>query len=811
MVKAVLSVAVTGGLLWLLSTPLGPAPALGSFLSPFTGFWSNERRVDMLNEEIHLPGAQEEITIRFDDNRVPHIFAANDHDLYYAQGYVTARDRLFQMELTIRSAAGRLSEIVGEKALPLDLYKRRTGSVKAAEEAWKFTQQDEKMRGILEAYSDGVNAYISQLRAADYPVEYKLLGFQPEAWSPEKSMLLMVEMTHTLASPRSGDASLTSVLEKFGLEVVRDLYPDFVERESPVIPKGTAWDFRRVAIPRAPRDYDEIKAGGASEPDSWPLRPEGIGSNNWAVSGKKSATGFPILAGDPHLGLTLPSIWYQVQLSSPESNACGASLPGAPCVIIGFNRDVAWSETNVASDVADLYAIRFRDKSRKEYFFDKQWVKTTFRYEEIKIKGKPAVIDTVAYTHHGPVAMPRFPEDKQPSLALRWIAHEPGNPIRTFYMLNRAKNYDDYVRALSHYVSPAQNFVFASNEGDIAIWVNGKFPLKWKEQGKFLLDGTRPEYDWQGWIPHEQNPHVKNPASGYVSSANQSSTDKTYPYYLNWRFAPPNRAIRINERLAAMEQATPDSLRLLQNDVYNVLGRDLLPDLLKELDMSALSATQYSAYSALQQWNYQNTIGSVGATIFEEWTDLLPYFVWDEFRTTDGKPLQAPQDDRVWELIWKKKESKWFDLEKTTDKTETARDIIQLSFKAAVDSLQKHHGAFSPKTWAWGEVKGSTIAHLLPPLKSFGRDDVRAGGSSEVPNAFRGKWGPSWRMVVALGKDGPTAYGVYPGGQSGNPGSPFYDNMVNTWRDGRLNELVYLKSGAEPNPRIVGTWKITKP
>ncbi|MFT4031293.1 MAG: penicillin acylase family protein [Siphonobacter sp.] len=810
MKKAIISLTLTSGLLWALSHSFGSVPGLGALLSPFSGFWHNSRTITFTDDELPLKGLLDEVVIRYDDNRVPHIFALNDHDLYFAQGYITAQDRLFQMDLTIRSASGRLAEVVGEQALPLDLYKRRTGSVKAAEDTWKFVQQDEKTRTIVEAYSDGVNAYVSNLRPADYPIEYKLLGFSPEEWSPLKSMLLMVEMTHTLAGPRSNDASLTNVLKTFGAEAMKDLYPDYAYRETPIIPKGTSWPFRRLKQPRQPKDYEE-PATTAAEAMTWPERPEGIGSNNWAVSGEKSATGLPILAGDPHLGLTLPSIWYQIQLATPESNACGVSLPGAPCVIIGFNHDIAWSETNVAADVADLYQITFKDDSRSQYWHDGQWKKTTFRLEEIKIKGKSAVMDTVVYTQHGPVALPRFPENKKPSLALRWIAHEPGNPLKTFYMLNRSRDYDDYVRALSHYVAPAQNFIFASNQGDIAIWVNGKFPLKWKEQGKYILDGTRSEYDWQGWIPPEQNPHVKNPSRGFVSSANQFPTDKSYPYYLNWKFTAANRAIRINERLEEMQQATVDSLRMLQNDVYNVLARDLLPTLLENVDTLSLSLPHLKIYKLLKRWNYQYDVASVGATIFEEWTSILPHLVWDEFRTNGKEPQVYPQEDVLWELILHKPESKWFDVQATVNQPETMKQIVSKSFIATIDTLQRHYGLYSQQKWAWGDVKGSTIAHLLPPLKSFGREHVIAGGGANVPNAYRGIWGPSWRMVVALGKEGPRALGVYPGGQSGNPASQYYDNMIDTWAKGQLKELVYLQHRDESNAHILSTLKLKKP
>jgi penicillin amidase len=795
--KALLGLALTAGLTYLLSRPLGPAPALGPLLSPFEGFWATAATDDP--EELTLDGLKGTVTVRYDNDRVPHVFAENDEDLYFAQGYVTARDRLWQMEFQTHAAAGRLCEIVGERALPLDLHKRRTGTVKAAEAALKLMQADPRSRLMVEGYAAGVNTYIRSLKPAGYPVEYKLLGYAPEAWTPLKSALLLKEMTHTLANPNDGATRLTNVLRKYGPALTQDLFPDYPVRESPIIPAGTKWDFTPVKVPAAPKDYLQVAGGTGLAPV--PETPPGVGSNNWAIAGSKSATGYPILAGDPHLTLNLPSIWYQIQLVSPTVNVCGVALPGSPGVIIGFNHDVAWSVTNVGSDVADSYEIRFRDATRRAYWHDGRWKPTTTRLETIKVKGQPAVVDTVVYTHHGPVAIPRTAGGK-PELALCWIAHEPSNESLTYYLLNRARGYDDYVKALSHFAAPAQNFCFASNGNDIAIWVNGKFPLKWKEQGKYLLDGTNPAHDWAGWIPHAQNPHVKNPPRGFVSSANQFSTDPSYPYYLNWRFAPADRALRINERLAAMQRATPDSLRMLQNDNFNVLARDVLPLLLREVRVKDLSEAQTAALKMLADWNYQNAPESVGATIFEQWTDALDYAIWeDDLPSTDAVPLRRPTEDRTYQLVLNEPTSRWFDNRRTPE-VEVRADIVTRSFKAAVDTIRKAHGPMDPKTWAWTKVKSTDILHLLPPMKAFGRYDIPNGGGAGIVNATTARTGPSWRMVVALGPNGPKAYGLYPGGQSGNPGSRHYADLLDKWTRGELNELVYLKTKDEMNPRL---------
>lgn len=813
-IKFFVSLLIAAGLTYILNNPLGALPALGKLFSPFEGFWQNGGSTSS-PDELKLEGIKEEVSVIFDDNRVPHVFAQNEDDLYFTQGYLVAQDRLWQMEFYTLAASGRLSEVVGERAIELDRYNRRMGMAETAKKIAASYKQDDIAYKILVAYSAGVNAYINQLSYKKLPVEYKIIGYRPEEWSPYKTILMLMNMRNVL-NGGSEDFRMSNALAKYGADVVKDLFPDYPVIESPIIPVGTKWDFTPVPVPAVPA---EIAANPAAKEGALAYNiaapaPE-IGSNNWAVGGSKSATGLPILANDPHLQLTLPSIWYQMQLSTPTMNVYGACLPGTPGVTIGFNKDVAWGVTNVGSDVMDFYQIRFKDKTQKEYWYNGAWQSTTMLIEEFKIKGKSEPLkDTVYYTHHGPVlynhaSENNFAKNIPIGHAMKWVGHELDNTdLLGFYYLNHAKNYDDYRKALSYYKAPAQNFVFADNNNDIAITPNGKLPLKWKEQGKFILDGSNPAHDWQGWIPAEQNPTVKNPPRGFVSSANQFSTDPTYPYYLGWRFAPAERGLRINERLEAMQQATHDSLRSVQNDNFNLEARRLLPEVIKILAADPRNKGN-AAYETLVTWNMKNDPYEVGPTIFERWVKELRYWVWeDEFASqSKTQPMTYPTKDRTWDMIKNQPTAKWFDNVNTTDKVETVQDIVQNSFKATVDSLTAKLGPINADTWAWTKVKSTDINHL-GRLAGFGRQDIPNGGGPGIVNATSETHGPSWRMVVELDKNWPKAYGLYPGGQSGNPGSPYYDNMVDKWAKGELNELLFMKTKDEKSSRIVSTTKV---
>ncbi|WP_411275137.1 penicillin acylase family protein [Daejeonella sp.] len=810
-IRSLLSFLAALALVITLNTKFGDIPPLGKFLDPFHGFWKNaeSRNVDA-GKNFKIEGLKGEVEIKFDERMVPHIFADNNHDLYFAQGYVTAKDRLWQMDFQTRFASGRLSEVVGPKALELDRYQRRMGMAFGAENMVKVMMQDPEIKETMEAYTEGVNAYIHSLKPGDYPVEFKLLNYVPEDWKPLNSALLLKLMSATLAGG-SNEFYMSNILNKYGPDITKNLFPDYPFREDPIIPNGSKWEFNPQPVPSIPEVL-------SNEKTTYQVRTreleDGIGSNNWAVGGSKTASSFPILANDPHLDITLPSIWYQIQIASPEANVCGASIPGAPGVIIGFNQTIAWGVTNVGADVLDWYNIKFKDASKKEYWYDNKWRALKLRVESIQVKGGKTVTDSVYYTHHGPIV---YSTEQRPDNfskanniptghALRWVAHDGSNDVKTFYKLNRAKNYADYREALTHYSAPAQNFVFASVENDIAITSNGYFPGKWPGQGKFLMDGSDPANDWQGRIPAEQNPTIKNPARDFVSSANQSLTDQTYPYYINWEFAASERARRINKRLTVMRKANVDSLINLQNDNYSILAENILPTLVALINTEKLNASQREVYNIVSKWNKFFNAQEVGASIFELWHKILAEEIWEDDLGDPKIPMRYPSRDRTVQLLLNEPDSRWFDNVHTAQK-ETREDAVNAAFKFTVDSLQKRYGPLDGD-WEWGNVKHTNVPHLAK-VAGFGSRFLKNGGSKSSVNAMSESNGPSWRMVVALGNN-VKAYGVFPGGESGNPGSPYYDNMLNTWSEGKLIEMIYLKSRYETPKTIISTWKMSR-
>lgn len=801
---ALLSSAVTLILIWALETRFGDIPPIAVFLNPSTGFWQNaESKHELTDENLKITGLQDKVVIRFDEHRIPHIFAKNDHDLYFAQGYVTAHDRLWQMDIQTRSASGRLAEVVGPKALEIDRYHRRMGMVYGAEKGLKGMMANPESKSMALAYTDGINNYIHSLAPKDYPIEFKLLDYKPEDWKPINCIFLLKLMSETLAGG-SDQFAMTNNLRRFGAKDVNDLFPDYPFHEEPIIPIGTKWNFKHLAIPKPSAGY---LAEMTERIKTKEIKP-GIGSNNWVIGGERTATGYPILANDPHLNLTFPSIWYQIQLSSPSVNVNGVSLPGAPCVIIGYNQNISWGVTNVDADVMDWYQIKFKDASKNEYWYDNHWIKVRKRIEVIKVRDGNTETDTVIYTHHGPVVYETAAKKPKNGIenipvgdALRWIAHDESNDIYCFFKLNRGKNYSDYREALTHYTAPAQNFIFASSEKDIAITPNGKLPLKFKEQGKYILDGSDPANDWHGWIPPEQNPTVKNPPRGFVSSANQSSTDSTYPYYINWRFDQYYRGKRINDLLSSMHKANVDSMRIMQMDNYSILAQDVLPTMLKYLNAAKMSDTQLKAFEIIKGWDKHYDARAIGASIFDDWWYIFYNLLWKNKFDVKGTILKYPSYDRTEQLLLTNPGSKWFDNARTLTK-ETCSDLINHAFYSAIDDLSHKHGIPGVK-WQWGSVKETYINHLAN-LPGFGTGLFSSGGRGGVIDALRNNDGPSWRLVVQMGPQ-VKGYGVFPGGESGNAGSFYYNDMLQTWKDGQLNELLFLKSANEKSERVKTT------
>ncbi len=786
MISLVVTIALTVALSWRFD----PLPPLGTFLDPFHGFWQNAEGEPAFAETIELPGLHESVEVQYDSLLIPHIFAQNDADLYRTQGYVQAAMRLWQMEFVTHVAAGRVSEIVGSRALEYDRLQRRKGLSFAAERAWRLMEEDPKTKEIVTAYAEGINAYIENLDYEGLPIEYKLLDYRPEPWSPIKTALLLKYMADDLAG-HDEDLENTNALALLGKERFDFLYPQYVADSDPIISSERSWDFEPVGL-----DTPQISFGaGALKTQPLPKPDPNNGSNNWAVSGSRTRSGNPLLANDPHLGLNLPNIWFALQLQTPEVNVFGATLPGAPGVIIGCNDSIAWGVTNAKRDVKDWYKITFNDNNRDEYLFDGRYLKTQKRVEEIEVRDGESFYDTVVYTHHGPVTYDaEFPADsvlnEERNYAMKWTAHEASAEIMTFYELNRAKSFKDYRKALRHYQAPAQNFVFASVQGSIAMTVQGKFPAKWVGQGQFLMDGSRPEHEWQSYIPFEHNAFEHNPERGFVSSANQVPVDSAYPYYFYDKGYEHFRNRRINHQLARMRRATPEDMMTLQEDNYNQRAADILPLMLDSLPTTSLNSDAKAVYEKLRQWNLQNDRSQSSPTVFYRWWQAYKRLLWDELADTKTAFVN-PSDAATIHYTIRSPLDTMVD-RVGTGARETIPDLLAESFSQTVATLNDWKKEHDEGEYQWQDYKATSVEHMLK-IAPFGTFDVPIGGGRGIVNATSERHGPSWRMVVEL-SDPVQVWTVYPGGQSGNPGSVYYDNMIKDWAAGEHHSVQFIQS-----------------
>lgn len=796
---------LAGGFNWALSKKWGAIPPLMPLFCPFQGFWQQAEQQSLAStiqvlkhENLGAP-----VTLAYDSMLVPHIYAENEADAYWAQGYVTAADRLWQMEFQTRAAAGRISEIVGSMALEFDKHQRKIGMPYAAEICAKAMLENDTTRIMLEQYCKGVNAWIESLSEKTLPVEYKILHYKPEPWTPLQCALLLKYMAYDLTANRSSDLDNTRFVQKFGLKQWEQWFAeDFTE---PVIPEGTNWAVDNQKPPLDSAIFQSIDNGTRLSLSMLGTENENnddeiyIGSNNWAVHGSKTATGYPILANDPHLSLNLPSLWYLVHLSAPGLEVMGATLPGAPGIIIGFNEDVAWGVTNGYYDVLDWYTIDWANDDKTKYRLNGELKDVAFRTEYIHVAGEEPIVEKVRYTHFGPVPYLKgekpFKSFIPVNCAMKWQAHEPSNELRTFALLNKATDIQNYKQAILTYRCPAQNFAFATRRGDIAITTQGRVPQKQPYQGKFILDGSTDRFNWGNTIPAGHLPFVANPARGFVSSANQIAADSTFPYFIYGEYSTPERAQRMNELLARLNKATPETMLQIQNDVLDVHARLVLPTLLQAIEQARLKENEKQVFDQLASWKYQNLPEEVGPTVMKSFWRLLNK---SAFADETGDSLPYPDKHVVNKLVFQPNHACWDNV--NTKQRETMPTIATEAFKKAVEELETSLGSYkdNAKAWAWGAAKGTYLQHVAR-MDGFGTKPLLMGGGPTIVNATSQRHGPSLKIVVATGQV-PEAFAIFPGGQSGNPGSRHYADFVETWRLGKLKKLDFYFSRPTRNP-----------
>lgn len=769
-----------------LIVPSFPLPPLAKFLHPISGIWNNGESANGNKKHIYIPQLHEESTLKYDDRWVPHIEANSLEQALYLQGYAEASNRLFQLDLITRAAAGRLSEIFGSRTIQADKDQNRKNLELAAKNSLTAWEKDSEAYKLFGNYINGINDYILGLTYKDYPIEFKLLNYKPELWSYYKSALVGKYMANTLAR-RESDVESTNMLVLLGREMFDHIYPEGEDGGYPIVPIGTEHAAPEVdAYPK-----DDSLALNIIKKKYFEKSPKGIGSNNWVLGASKSATKHPIFCNDPHLTLTLPSIWFELQITTPETNAYGVSIPGIPGIFMGFNEDIAWGETNVGHDIADMYQIKYVNDSRSQYWLDGEKKEIQLEIQEIKIKGEPSIYDTIRYCHWGPII--RMSNDGQHDIAFKWLAVAPTDvpEINTFIKIMKCKNYDCFKEASGKFMTPAQNFLFGAKNGDIGVRINGLLPAKHNEDGRFLKWGDNTAHDWSSFIPRDQNPQAFNPSQDYLTSANQRSTDKQYPYYYTGTFEHfRNRTI--NRYLSKDTTFTIQDMKKMQGDSYSILAEDLLPILIEQLDI------QSDLYlDLLKEWDYTYRKGSKAPIYFNIWLSKLRTEIFDEiYLYKDSMDILVPEDSRIVSLIKGDCDDRIFD-KQYTNQLETCTEIITSAYLKMKEEVETNK-----ITSDWGDYKPVNIMHYAR-IPAFSRTNIRMDGWGDAINAVGTTFGPSWRMVVGLGNQ-VEAYGIYPGGQSGNPASKYYDNMIHDWSENKHQKLNFYSRAelSNMNPKV---------
>jgi penicillin amidase len=731
--------------------------------------------------EISISGNEQPIEVFYDERDVPHVFAKNDHDMFFAQGYLTAKHRLWQMDFISYVSSGRLSEVFGEGYISYDRTQRRLGMLSSAKTTLKFIEENSETKIALDAYTAGVNQYIESLQYKNFPFEYKLMGYQPEPWTNLKSVLIMKYVANMLTIYEE-DIAMSQMLLTIGEKEFRKLYPECSLPDD----KKPAAILNTVDVNKLPYkeyiNYEFLSKKKSISPNNYNPR---LGSNNWAINASKSKSGNPILCNDPHLNLSLPSIWYEIQLSSNTTNVYGVSIPGTIGVIIGFNNNIAWGVTNGSADVKDWYKLTLKS-DYSQYLLHGKWQNINKSVEEIKIKDQSSFFDTVYSTIHGPILIDKhfneIPHAK--NLALKWSLHEPSNEFLTFIHLNKGKDYSDFKEAISHYQCPVQNFAFISSNNEIAIHHQGALYKKWNGQGRFILDGSKMDHLYKEKISATELPQSYNPSCGYVFSANNFPLYDTVSNYFNGYFTE-NRAIRIKNILDSKEKFSIEDMKQMQLDNINEIAELLLPEMLKNMDSEKIKEKKdVEIISKLLKWDYRYLKSSTEAFFFENWLRNLEDLTWDEL-SVEPDYIKHPDPIILYSLIKNEKESKYFDI-LNTNKTEILKDVLLESFIITSQNYTSQK---------WEDEHKINIEHLAK-LNSFSDLGFTSDGHPDAINAISENWGPSWRMIVELGKR-PNAFGIYAGGQSGNASSTHYDDFIDSWKKGQYYRLNYFINEAE--------------
>ena len=761
--------------------------------------------------ELPIGGLKQTVNISWDSYAVPHVSAANEHDLFLAQGYLHAQERLWQMEMSRRFLSGRMAEIFGDFALPwkelsvqfrgrssaeFDYFVRLLGIRDAAAASLSQLAEPEQLR--LDAYSAGVNAYIERC-GKKLPWEFRLLRHQPEPWRPVDTLTINKGLAFLLSTALYSRLNLIAIAAQLqdAPEKLRTLLPSYPD-DAPTITR---------AVWQQARGLWEFTSGTLAQ-SNW--HGAGHGSNNWAIAPHRSSSGSALLCNDPHLRMTLPSMWYLISLKAEANPAqadgyavTGASIPGMPCIQLGHNRAIAWGITAALCDDVEIYREKLHPVEPELYQSGQGWEKLAVRRESIRVRGKRAIEKIIRWTRHGPV-LSDFSDARGESelLAVRWSAQEPSQELRSIYAVNRARNWQEFRDALRDHGAPSLNFVYADRDGNIGYSLAGKIPKRSATPTLMPVEGWHEKNDWTGYIPFDELPHIYNPPQGVIATANHRIADASYPHYLSHFFEPPQRIRRIEQLLAEREKFSADELAAMQLDVISLHAKEFIEGIKSELTHRANSEPMVdAAVQRLLAWDGDCSGDSVEAAIFHVLhqrllIDLLCPDLGEQLCAAYVEILNqciVPTDE-----IFREPKSIWF-------ARRSRAALVDDSLREACTEIKAMLGD-NLENWRWGKLHQLQMNHALgrgkwlKPLLGIGPLGASGDGMTinlgfyRHSNPFAQTVGAALRFVVELNASVKSGF-ILASGQSGHPLSPHYRDQTERWRKGE--RITLSESSAE--------------
>jgi penicillin amidase len=770
--------------------------ALGLFL------WFRQASQPLHEGTLRVPLLQQPMRIERDEHGVPHVIAASEHDAAFGLGYAHAQDRLWQMEMNRRVAAGRLSEILGPAALDTDRFLRTLGIRRAAERI--YSRMAEEHRTLADAYAAGVNAFLA-VRSGPLPAEFVLTRApSPEPWSAVDSIGWSLIMAWDLARySHTMELRRLELAQRFSLAELNDIHPPYPGGRAPATADYTEMyrlmGLRQAGAGESARRLASLLPGlGFGTADD-------VGSNSWVAAGRRTVSGKPLLANDPHLGLSTPSLWYFAALTAPDLKVIGATLPGVPGVLLGRNDRVAWSFTNTGADQQDIYIERVNPANGNEYATPDGWAAFAERTETIRVKGGKDVELIVRETRHGPVLSGLAPVDKAFShpryvLALRWSALEPDDTsFAAVRALNKARSAGEAEAALAQFQLVTQSAVYADADGQIGMIVTGRIPVRRADNdlaGIAPAPGWDARYDWTGYVPFERVPRLHNPPSGVIVTANHRIVGDDYPHHLTHDWFLPYRALRIEQLLNERARHDATTFKAIQADVRSQAARDLM-ERLKET--RPLTEAGRDALARLLRWDGAMDPARPEPLVFHAWMRELKHRAFDD----DFGPLTAEYIDAAERthfllhvLAGRAQARDWCDDRRTEHRVESCAAIAADALDAAVTQLTSESGR-DVAGLRWGEAHLAIGEHrplsgvgwlsrLVELRTPFPGDTytVNVGALTHRPGApFTTRHAASLRAIYDLAALDGNSFWVHSTGQSGSPFSEHYASMVPLWRD----------------------------